>query len=84
MAFRLHKSIAMSDQGMLFNPVSGESFSTNETGLRVIKLLNEGMLQHEILEVLALEYEIENEFCERDLSDFFDMLKHFQLIANYE
>ena len=84
MAFRLHKSIAMSDQGMLFNPGSGESFSTNETGLRIIKLLNEGLSQHEILAALALEYEIENDFCERDLSDFFDMLKHFQLVTTNE
>lgn len=84
MALRLHKTIAISDTGMIFNPTAGESFSTNEIGLRIIRLMNEGLSQPEILNKLKQEFTVESEYLERDLSDFQDLLKHFQLVADYE
>ena len=38
----IKKSIALSDSGFVFDPSSGDSFSTNPIGLEIINQLKEG------------------------------------------
>lgn len=75
----MKKNIALSDTGFLFNPSSGDSFSTNPTGLDIIRWLKEGKTQKEVLKNLIEKYEVEPDKAERDLQDFVDMLKSFHL-----
>ena len=38
---QINKNIAISDSGFVFNPSTGDSFSTNQVGLEIIRLLKE-------------------------------------------
>ena len=38
---RIRKNIAVSDEGFLFNPTTGDSFSTKGTGGLIVKLLKQ-------------------------------------------
>ncbi len=84
MGIQLHKTIAISENGMVFNPSTGESFTTNETGLKIIKLLNSGNTQQEVMHALSTEYQMDSSGLERDLADFLDVLRHFQLLNENE
>ena len=36
---RVRKNIATSDEGFVFNPATGDSFSTNSIGAEIIRLM---------------------------------------------
>jgi len=83
MPLKLHKNIAVSDSGMLFNPATGESFTVNLIGMRILSLMREGVAMAEIESEIQSEFNVEPEIAERDLHDFINMLKHYQLSAEY-
>jgi hypothetical protein len=75
----MKKNIALSDTGFLFNPSTGDSFSTNPSGLDIIRWLKEGKSDKEVLKNLIDKYEVDPDKAERDLQDFMDMLKNYHL-----
>jgi hypothetical protein len=81
---KLNKNIAVSDNGFIFNPLSGDSFSTNPIGQEVIRLMKEQKTKEEIVKILAQKYNSEETNIEKDLVDFFQMLLSFQLISEHE
>jgi len=78
----MKKNIALSDTGFLFNPSTGDSYSTNPIGLNIIRELKEGSSPKEVLKFIMEKYEVEESRIEKDLGDFIDMLKSFQLMDN--
>jgi hypothetical protein len=78
----MKKNIALSDTGFLFNPSTGDSYSTNPIGLDIIRELKEGSSPKEVLKFIMEKYEVEESRIEKDLGDFIDMLKSFQLMEN--
>jgi hypothetical protein len=52
----INKNIAISDSGFIFNPSSGDSFSTNQVGLEIIRLLKEGKKKEDIISSHELRY----------------------------
>jgi hypothetical protein len=76
----IHKNIAISDSGFIFNPSSGDSFSTNQVGLEIIRLLKENKKKEEIIAEIVANYETNQSTLEKDLGDFFLMLKSYQLL----
>jgi len=76
----MKKNIALSDTGFLFNPSTGDSYSTNPIGLDVIRELKEGSSPKEVLKFIMEKYEVEESRIEKDLGDFIEMLKSFQLM----
>jgi hypothetical protein len=81
---KLNKNIAISDNGFIFNPLSGDSFSTNPIGQEVIRLMKEQKTKEEIVKTLAQKYNSEEANIEKDLVDFFQMLLSYQLISEHE
>jgi hypothetical protein len=81
---KLNKNIAVSDNGFIFNPLSGDSYSTNRIGQEVIRLMKEQKTKEEIVKVLAQKYNSEEANIEKDLVDFFQMLLSYQLISEHE
>ncbi len=69
-------SLAISDNGFIFKPATGESFTTNEMGLFIIDLLKEGKSGDEIINAITEDFEINNVTAGRDLYEFLDFLKH--------
>ena len=79
---KVRKNIAISENGFIFNPLTGDSFSVNETGVFIIQKLKEEESLESILRNLMEEYELDAHTAEKDLNDFLSMLKSFQLITN--
>ncbi|MCX6268802.1 MAG: PqqD family protein [Bacteroidetes bacterium] len=81
---KLRKNVAISEAGLLFNPVTGESFSVNPIGVEIITLIREektaDQINHDILE----KYSTDKATFEKDYHDFIGILYHHNLIERYE
>lgn len=81
---KLNKNIAVSENGFIFNPVSGDSFSTNPLGQEVIRMMKDQKEKKEIVKAIAEKYAADYSTIEKDLNDFFQMLLSYQLINEHE
>ena len=79
MPVNIRKNIAISETGFIFNPLTGDSFSVNETGLFVLQKLKEEENEETILKAFQEEFELDRNTAEIDLNDFLSMLKSYQL-----
>lgn len=73
--------LAINDEGFVFDPSTGESFTVNKTGLDIIRELKAGKAQEDIAAALADTYDVDTGEAERDVMDFADRLRSFQLIG---
>jgi hypothetical protein len=67
--------LAISESGFVFDPVSGHSFSVNETGMKVIRLLQRGLDLRATVDTLGEEYSGGVDVMERDLIEFLGLLR---------
>ena len=79
---QINKNIAISDSGFVFNPSTGDSFSTNQVGLEIIRLLKENKSKEELIKELVLKFSTDESTLEKDLGDFFMMLNSYQILTN--
>ncbi|EGV51531.1 hypothetical protein Rifp1Sym_bf00040 [endosymbiont of Riftia pachyptila (vent Ph05)] len=66
----LLQRLAINESGFIFDPVSGRSFTVNESGLALLHLMMQEMSVTGIIEELADEWDLEPRQAERDLLDF--------------
>lgn len=81
---KLNSNIAISDSGFIFNPGTGDSFSTNQIGLEIIRLLKEDCKKEEIVKRIQEKFSIDEATVDKDLVDFLMMLDSFQLLKDNE
>ena len=81
---KINKNIALSDSGFVFNPSTGDSFSTNPIGIEIIKRLKEGKNMDEVKAALLKQYTTDESTVERDCYDFANMLVKFKLTEGDE
>lgn len=62
--------LAVSEHGFVFDPTSGDHFTLNETGLVVIRAMQQNKTLEEVVESLQREYDVEPRVLERDLLEF--------------
>jgi len=74
-------SVAVSDSGFLFLSSTGETFTMNEIGREVFKLLQAGDGTEVIAKTILAAYDIDGASFERDLDDFLHQLKSFNLVT---
>ncbi len=74
--------LAINEEGFIFDPDTGNSFTVNQTGLLIIKALKENKTEKEILELLKEEFEVEEKEAQRDLIDFMEQLKLYGLLED--
>lgn len=67
--------LAISESGFIFDPVTGHSFSVNETGILVIRILQKGLDLANAVTQLQNIYQEKNEVIERDLLEFITLLR---------
>ncbi len=79
---KIRKNIAISENGFIFNPLTGDSFSINETGVAILQQLKDGVKSEDIVIFMMNEYEIDKHSAEKDLTDYLSMLKSYQLTEN--
>ena len=76
---KLH-NLAISDTGFIFDPVSGNCFTTNETGLFIINCLKTGKSIEQIVQDMVKEYIVEQEVGEQDILQLIEDLRSHYLI----
>lgn len=79
---KINSNIAISDSGFIFNPTSGDSFSTNPIGHKIISLMKEGKSKNDIIGFLTENYQVDKSTAEKDLGDFLLMLTTYQLLRD--
>ena len=77
---RIKKNIAISDSGFVFNPSTGDSFSTNPIGLEIIKMLKEGKTRDEVKTWILKTYTTEETAFEKDFYDFLLTLQSIKIL----
>jgi hypothetical protein len=77
---KLKKNIATSGEGFIFNPGTGDSFTTNEIGTEIITLLKEDKSIEEITQLMSEKYDVDASQFEKDLDDFAAQLKDYAIL----
>jgi hypothetical protein len=77
---KLKKNIATSGEGFIFNPGTGDSFSTNEIGTEILALLKEDKSVEEITKIISNKYDVDQNQFEKDLDDFAAQLKDYSIL----
>lgn len=77
---KLNQSIAISENGFVFNPATGDSFTLNNTGMQIISMLKSGKTIDDIKELLTAEYDVDTMILDRYLQDFISDLKRNNLL----
>ena len=63
-------NIALSENGFVFNPATGDSFTLNNTGKEVLMLIKEGKNINQITGQMLEKYDVDKITLERYLTDF--------------
>jgi hypothetical protein len=78
----IKKNIATNELGFVFNPATGDSFSTNPIAASIIQMMKEQKSLKEIKNLLADSYDAESSVIEKDLDDFISTLRDNHLLAS--
>ncbi|NOX84991.1 MAG: PqqD family protein [Chlorobi bacterium] len=81
---KIKKNVAVSDSGFVFNPTTGESFSVNPIGMKIVEMLKKETPTQEISNYILENYETDAPTIDKDLYDFIEMLKQYSLIEENE
>lgn len=80
----INKNIAISETGFVFNPLTGDSFSTNKIGQEILRKLQSKTDETSLVEHLTEIFAVDKATAEKDLSDFLLILKSYQILIDYE
>ncbi len=72
--------LAINEEGFVFDPSTGESFSVNKSGLYILNALKENTSTEQIARELKEQFDMTPEEVERDVIDFIDHLRSFRLV----
>jgi hypothetical protein len=81
---KLRKNVAVSEAGLLFNPVSGESFSVNPIGVEILNLIRDEKSPEQIRQIILDKYSTDQVTFEKDYYDFIGILEHNNLLESHE
>ena len=81
---KLRKNVAVSEAGLLFNPVTGESYSVNPIGVEILSLIREEKNPGQISKAILDKYSIDEVTFEKDYHDFMGILEHHNLLESHE
>jgi len=73
-------ALAVSDSGFIFDPSTGQTFTTNEIGLEIIRLLKEGKKLEAIVSYIDEHYDADGDVIYKDTVQFLSQLKTYRLI----
>lgn len=79
MIMKLKKNVALSESGFIFDSATGDSYSANPVGLRILELLKNGGTTEKIIERITSEFAVESSRAAQDLDDFTALLQQLYL-----
>ena len=71
------RRLAISESGFVFDPVSGNNFTVNDTGLVILRYLQQKQNFPSLIEELYQHYNAAPNDIERDVIEFVGMLREF-------
>lgn len=74
------KNLAMNDNGFIFDPESGYSYTSNETGLFILKQLVAGLERKDIFKALSEVYEVSEDNFNSDYDHYLLMLEALDMV----
>lgn len=78
---KLKTNIATSENGFIFNPATGDSFTSNSIAAEILTYMKLGETETEIKQRILDTYEVESDQLERDWDDYMLQLKEANLLA---
>ena len=78
----IKKNIETNEFGFVFNPSTGDSYSSNPIAAEIILLMKENNSINEIKKILLDKYEVDKLTIEKDLDEFVNSLKENNLLNN--
>lgn len=78
----IKKNIATNEFGFVFNPSTGDSFSSNPVAAEIIQKMKENKSLSEIKDYLYERYDIDRSTIEKDVDEFVTILKEHNLLSN--
>jgi hypothetical protein len=75
----IKKNIAISDSGFVFNPNNGDSFTLNPIGLEIVRLIQEGKDDNDIVDHITENYSVDASTVEKDVYDFKKSIIRYKL-----
>jgi hypothetical protein len=78
----IKKNIATNEFGFIFNPATGDSYSSNPIAAEIIQLMKENHSLNEIKKTLLDKYEVDKLTIEKDVDEFVAQLKENNLLSN--
>ncbi|WP_175632828.1 PqqD family protein [Pedobacter ghigonis] len=77
---KLKANIATSENGFIFNPATGDSFTSNTIAAEILTCLKAGESEMEIKQKILDRYDVELCQLERDWDDYMLQLKEANLL----
>jgi len=77
---KINKNIAISDSGFLLNPSTGESFTLNPVGIKVLNMIKSGDEYSEIEKEIMEEYDVSRSMFDKDYQDFLGLMQQYNLL----
>ncbi|MGM9476892.1 PqqD family protein [Pedobacter sp. GSP4] len=77
---KLKANIATSENGFIFNPATGDSFTSNAIAAEILSDMKSGISEAEIKAKILNHYEVEQSQLERDWDDYMLQLKEANLL----
>ncbi|MCF6243039.1 MAG: HPr-rel-A system PqqD family peptide chaperone [Bacteroidales bacterium] len=77
---KIKSNIAISDNGFVFDPNTGDSYNLNNTAAEILQMLKSGKNEQEIIKEFTGKYDVDETTFEQNLYDFLGMLGHYDLV----
>ncbi len=75
------ENLAINKNGFAFDPTTGETFTLNETAIKIVELMVKGESEKSIAQKLSEEFEVSSQEAFNDVLDFKERLKLYGLIS---
>lgn len=76
---KIKPTIAINDNGFLFDPNTGESYTTNVVAREIIFMMKQNLPVDQIKANILERYDVDEVVFEKNLIDFIAMLQHYNL-----
>lgn len=80
---KLRSNIAVSDNGFVFDPNTGDSYNLNYIGQEILQMLKSNISEKEITKAIAEKYDVEENTFEQNFFDFIGMLNYYDLLEKF-
>ena len=77
---RLKKNIATSEAGFIFNPGTGDSYSSNPIGSEILSHLKDDIDHKGMIDLICSKYDVDRIQFEKDFDDFISQLTDNNLL----